>query len=81
MILQRVLNESRFVFADDTALDLEIVDSPEESALILNNDLGKNSNWSKKWLVTMNPSECETIVFSAKMNKLSILSYCYMIAL
>jgi hypothetical protein len=51
------------LFADDTAL-LEIVDSPDESAFTLNNDLEKISNWSQKWLVTMNPSKCEAIVFS-----------------
>lgn len=62
------LESTPLLFADDTAL-LEIVDSPEQSALILNNDLEKISNWSKKWLVTMNPSKCETIVFSAKKNK------------
>jgi hypothetical protein len=56
------------LFADDAAL-LEIVDSPDESAFTLNNDLEKNSNWSQKWLVTMNPSKYEAIVFSAKMNK------------
>ena len=56
------------LFADDTAL-LEIVDSPDESAFTLNNDLEKISNWSQKWLVTMNPSKCEAIVFSAKKNK------------
>jgi hypothetical protein len=48
------------LFADDTAL-LEIVDSPDESAFTLNDDLEKNSNWSQKWLVTMNPSKCEAI--------------------
>jgi hypothetical protein len=56
------------LFADDTAL-LEIVDSPVESAFTLNNDLEKISNWSQKWLVTMNTSKCEAIVFSAKKNK------------
>ena len=56
------------LFADDTAL-LEIVDSPDESAFTLNNDLEKISNWSQKWLVTMNPSKCEAIVLSAKTNK------------
>jgi hypothetical protein len=56
------------LFADDTAL-LEIVDSPDESAFTLNNDLEKISNWSQKWLVTMNPSKCEAIVLSAKKNK------------
>ena len=56
------------LFADDTAL-LEIVDSPEESACVLNNDVEKISIWSHRWLVTMNPSKCETIVFSAKKIK------------
>ena len=56
------------LFADDTAL-LEIVDSPDESAFTLNDDLEKISNCSQKWLVIMNPSKCEVIVFSAKKNK------------
>jgi hypothetical protein len=66
------------LFADDTAL-LEIVDCPEELSFTLNNDLEKISNWSQKWLVTMNPSKCEAIVFSAKMVNLSILNCIWMI--
>ena len=57
------------LFADDTAL-LEIVDSPDESAFTLNNDLEKIFKLVTKMVSNyMNPSQCEAIVFSAKKNK------------
>ena len=56
------------IYADDTAL-FEVVDDPILSADRLNGDLEKISVWSKKWLVTMNPSKCRNIVFSLKHNK------------
>ena len=51
------------IYADDTAL-FEMVDDPILSADRLNGGLDKISVWSKKWLVTMNPSKCRNIVFS-----------------
>ena len=51
------------IYAYDTAL-FEVVDDPIFSVDRLNGDLEKISVWSKKWLVTMNPSKCRNIVFS-----------------
>ena len=51
------------IYADDIAL-FEVVDDPILSADRLNGDLEKISVWSKKWLVTTNPSKCRNIVFS-----------------
>ena len=40
------------------------------SAVKLNEDLDRISDWSKKWLVTMNPTKCRSLVFSLKRDKL-----------
>ena len=57
-----------FIFADDTAL-FEVVDNPTSSAELLNNDLNKISEWSDRWLVTMNPSKTKSMTFSNKKEK------------
>ena len=57
------------LFADDTSLYVN-VDTPELSASILNSDRRAKSNWSKVWLVTFNPSNTESIIFSRKKDKL-----------
>ena len=62
------LQSCPFLFADDTAL-LEVVDSPISSAELLNNDLNKISEWSDRWLVTMNPSKTKSMTFSNKKRK------------
>ena len=59
-----------FIFADDMLL-LEVVDNPISSAEVLNHDLNKISEWSDKWLVTMNPSKTCSMTFSIKKDKLN----------
>jgi hypothetical protein len=56
------LDSSPFIYADDTML-FEIVQNVNVSAANLNEDLTRISDWSKKWLVTMNPSKCRSIRF------------------
>ena len=58
-----------FVYADDTTL-FEVVDDPVVSAEKLNNDLVKVSEWSDKWLVTMNPLKTQSMLFSLKRDKI-----------
>ena len=45
-----------FIYTDDTTL-LEVVSDPVISTDRLNNDLVKISEWSDRWLMTMNPSK------------------------
>ena len=49
------------LFADDTSLYL-IVDDPNVSADLMNNDLDKIHTWSQKWLVTFNPNKTEELL-------------------
>ena len=51
-----VLESRPFIYADDTTL-FEVVEDPVVSAENLNNDLARISEWSNKWLVTMNTSK------------------------
>ena len=53
------------LFADDTMIYLTIEDA-NQTAQILNNDLEKINQWSKKWLVTFNADKTESILFSRK---------------
>lgn len=62
------LSTPLFIYADDITL-LEIVDEPLLSARRLNEDLEKISTWSSRWLVTMNPSKCRSMVISWKKIK------------
>ena len=63
------LSSDCFLFADDTSM-LEIVnETPEKSAVKLNNDLSTISKWSQQWLVTMNASKTRTITFTVKKKK------------
>ena len=52
-----------FIYADDTLL-FEVVNDVHVSAVKLNEDLNRISDWSKKWLVTMNRTKCRSLVFS-----------------
>ena len=54
-----------FIYADDTML-LETIENTDVSASHLNSDLLEISEWSDKWLVTMNPSKFRCMVFSLK---------------
>jgi hypothetical protein len=57
------------LYADDTFL-LEIVDnlSPPDSRL--NEDLNSINQWCMEWLMELNPTNCESIIFSTKHNRL-----------
>lgn len=58
------------LFADDTSLYI-IVDTPENAALKLNNDLRKIHSWATQWLVTFNPSKSETLLISRKRSRIN----------
>ena len=47
----------------------EVVNDVHVSAVKLNEDLDRISDWSKKWLVTMNPTKCRSLAFSLKRDK------------
>ncbi|KAH3890067.1 hypothetical protein DPMN_014136 [Dreissena polymorpha] len=53
------------LFADDTSLYI-IIDEPNHSNAILQNDINKISNWALKWHVLFNPSKSESLTFSRK---------------
>ena len=62
------VNSDCFLFADDSLL-LEEVSSPHLSARKLNNYLETISNWSDRWLVTLNASKTKTLTFSFRRAK------------
>ena len=57
------------LFADDTSLYL-IVDTPLQTAHVLNQDLLKITDWADKWLVTFNPQNTEALLLSRKINEI-----------
>ena len=67
--LPNSVNSNCFLFADDCFL-LEEVQSPDASALMLNNDLASISPWANQWLVTMNETKTKSMFFSLKRDKL-----------
>jgi hypothetical protein len=64
------VNSSIRLFADDTSLYI-IVENPIDAAKHLNDDLQKNHEWSKAWLVTFNPSKTESMIFSRKIKQVN----------
>ena len=63
------LISNTFIYADDTML-FEVVENADVlSTANLNGDLNRIYHWSSKWLVTMNPSKCHSLVFSLKRVK------------
>jgi hypothetical protein len=48
---------------------LDIVDAPNMSSIKLNNDLTSIKEWASQWLVTINPTKTESIIFSTKRIK------------
>ena len=56
------------LFADDTSIYIT-VENPFSSAALLNSDLEKINDWSKKWLVSFNPSKTECMTISNKIKK------------
>ena len=61
------INSTIRLFADDTSLYI-IVESPEEAANILNQDLNRISAWAEKWLVSFNPQKTDSMILSRKTN-------------
>ncbi len=59
------INSNIRLFADDTSLYI-VVDDPNTASRMLNDDLIKIHNWSKRWLVDFNPSKTETLLISRK---------------
>ena len=55
-------------FADDTSLYI-IVDDPIDTANQLNNDPQTIHLWAKTWLMTFNPANQKSMIFSRKRNK------------
>ena len=56
------------LFADDTSLFM-IVNSPDQTAAVLQSDIDKISRWADQWLVHFNPSKSESMLISRKINK------------
>ena len=59
-----------YIFADDTSF-LEIVESPEQTVISLNNNLSVVQEWGDKWKVGFNPSKTEEMVISRKVKKVN----------
>lgn len=53
------------LFADDTSIYIT-VENPFSSAPLLNSDLEKINDWSKKWPVSFNPSKTECMTNKIK---------------
>ena len=51
------------LFADDTSLSFSSA-SMAEIEFVLNNDLGKLSNWVNKWLITFNALKTDVMLIS-----------------
>ena len=62
------INSTIRLFADDTSLYI-IVESSEEAANTLNQDLNRISAWAEKWLVSFNPQKTDSMILSRKTNK------------
>jgi hypothetical protein len=60
------IQSTRFLYADDTQSLLEIVEDPQLTSAKLNSDLTNISKWTRDWLVTINPSKIEAVIFSTK---------------
>ena len=61
------LTSNARLFADDTSFYV-LVNTPNEAAVKLNDDLLKFQSLSKQWLVTFNPIKTETLSISRKTN-------------
>ena len=58
--IQHDIDSDCFLLADDSMLSEEVF-SPQSAAHSLNKDLNYISQWSNKWLVTMNASKTKSI--------------------
>ena len=57
------LESEVLLFADDTCL-FAVGKDPAETSQVLNRDLVKISDWSKKWKVCFNPTKTKDMIFS-----------------
>lgn len=55
------------LFADDTSM-YSFINNPTDQAFILNSDLAKINDWSKKWKVNFNQTKTELMVLSRTPN-------------
>ena len=51
------------LFADDTSMYLSL-DNTEQRTMLLNSDISKITEWSRKWKVTFNPSKTKLMTIS-----------------
>ena len=63
------INSNIRLFADDTSLYI-IVDTPQNTASVMNNDLSKINTWATKWLVTFNPAKSESLLITRRRTDL-----------
>ena len=63
------INSNIRLFADDTSLYI-IVDTPQNTASVMNNDLSKINIWATKWLVTFNPAKSESLLITRRRTDL-----------
>ena len=56
------------LFADDTSLFI-IFENPDMAGELLNMGLEKIMEWTKRWLVTFNPTKTESLFISLKFNQ------------
>ena len=59
------INSNIRLFADDTSLYI-IVDTPQNTASVMNNDLSKINIWATKWLVTFNPAKSDSLLITRR---------------
>ena len=63
------INSNIRLFADDTSLYI-IVDTPQNTASVMNNDLSKINIWATKWLATFNPAKSESLLITRRRTDL-----------
>ena len=65
VIVQSVTHCNIRLFADDTCIFIEVNDR-DEAAELINADLKKIHEWSKKWLINFAPSKTKSLIISTK---------------
>ena len=56
------------LFADDTSLYM-VVNSPVETAAVMQADIERINSWADQWLVKFNPAKSESLLISRKLNR------------
>ncbi len=62
------INAHIHLVADNTYLFM-VVNSPNETAAVLQSDIDTISSWANKWMVCFNPSKSESLIIFRKINK------------